>query len=45
MAFVGRTAGMAVSDLKFLPVQKASSVIEALKSWGARCKAQKAAAQ
>nr|WP_315237671.1 regulatory protein GemA [uncultured Albidiferax sp.] len=45
MAFVGRTAGMAVSDLKFLPVQKASTVIEALKSWSNRCKAKKEAAQ
>lgn len=33
MAFVGRTAGTAVTDLKFLPVAQASTVIEALKSW------------
>nr|WP_315206820.1 regulatory protein GemA [uncultured Albidiferax sp.] len=39
LTFVGRTTGMEVSDLKFLPVQKASTVIEALKSWVNRCKA------
>lgn len=33
MAFVARTAGLGVSDLKFLPVAQASTVIEALKSW------------
>lgn len=33
MAFVGRTAGMAVSDLKFLPVREGIKVVEALKSW------------
>lgn len=32
LAFVGRTAGMEVSDVKFLPVREASAVIEALKS-------------
>ena len=31
MAFVGRTAGMGVSHLRFLPVAEASKVIEALK--------------
>lgn len=38
MAFVGRTTGMTVADLKFLPVQQASTVIEALKSWLDRAK-------
>jgi phage gp16-like protein len=33
LAFIGRTAGMAVSDLKFLPPSEASKVIEALKAW------------
>lgn len=33
LAFIGRTAGMAVSDPKFLPVAEASKVIEALKAW------------
>lgn len=32
MAFVGRTAGVQVANLKFLPVTEASKVIEALKS-------------
>lgn len=40
MAFVARTAGMGVSDLKFLPVTQASTVIEALKSWLDRAKKQ-----
>ncbi len=38
LIFVGRTVGMAVADLKFLPVQQASTVIEALKSWLDRAK-------
>ncbi len=38
MAFVGRTAGMGVADLKFLPVAHASTVIEALKAWLDRAK-------
>lgn len=42
MAFVARTAGMTVGDLKFLPVQQASTVIEALKSWLDRAKAKRA---
>ncbi|APW38597.1 hypothetical protein RD110_16485 [Rhodoferax koreense] len=36
MAFVGRTAGMGVADLKFLPTKQASAVIEALKAWHKR---------
>lgn len=32
LAFVGRVAGMGVSDLKFLPTADASNVIEALKA-------------
>ncbi|ABM33489.1 regulatory protein GemA [Paracidovorax citrulli] len=38
LAFVGRTAGMGVADLKFLPVAQASTVIEALKAWLDRAK-------
>ena len=33
LAFVARTTGMGVADVKFLPVAQASVVIEALKSW------------
>lgn len=33
LAFVARTTGMEVADVKFLPVAQASTVIEALKSW------------
>ena len=38
LAFVGRTAGMGVSDVKFLPVAQASTVIEALKAMLDRAK-------
>ncbi len=38
MAFVGRTTGMGVAHLKFLPVRDASKVIEVLKAWLARTK-------
>lgn len=38
LAFIGRTAGMGVSDVKFLPVAQASTVIEALKSMLDRAK-------
>ena len=38
LIFVGRTAGMGVSDVKFLPVAQASTVIEALKSMLDRAK-------
>lgn len=40
-AFIGRTAGMSVSDPKFLPVAEASKVIEALKAWLNRAEADK----
>lgn len=40
LLFVGRTTGMGVSDLKFLPVKEASKAIEALKAWLDRAKAQ-----
>lgn len=33
MAFVGRTTGVEVSDLRFLPVRDASKVTEGLKAW------------
>lgn len=33
MAFVGKSAGMQVTHLKFLPVPQASKTIEALKAW------------
>ncbi len=45
MAFIGRTAGMSVADVKFLPVAQASTVIEALKSWLDRAKRAQAEAQ
>lgn len=32
LAFVGRTTGMCVADVKFLPTREASQVIEALKA-------------
>lgn len=32
LAFVGRTTGMGVADVKFLPTREASQVIEALKA-------------
>ncbi|MFT4195824.1 phage protein GemA/Gp16 family protein [Ottowia sp.] len=32
-AFVSRTTGMGVADVRFLPTAQASTVIEALKSW------------
>jgi phage gp16-like protein len=38
LAFVGRTTGSGVSDLKFLPVRDASKVIEALKAMLDRAK-------
>jgi phage gp16-like protein len=38
LAFVGRSTGMVVSDVKFLPTQDASKVIEALKAMLDRCK-------
>lgn len=38
LAFVGHTTGTGVSDLKFLPVNSASKVIEALKAWLDRAK-------
>ena len=38
MAFVGRTTGTGVSDLKFLPTLEASKVIEALKAMLDRAK-------
>ncbi|CAN5435097.1 hypothetical protein BH10PSE18_BH10PSE18_18640 [soil metagenome] len=41
MAFVGRTAGLEVSHLKFLPVAEASKVIEALKAMLNRADKQK----
>ena len=33
LAFVARTTGMGVDDVRFLPTAQASIVIEALKSW------------
>lgn len=33
LAFVGRTTGTGVADVRFLPPAQASTVIEALKSW------------
>lgn len=33
MVFVGRVTGMSVAHLKFLPVQEAIKVTEALKAW------------
>lgn len=33
LAFVGRVAGVGVSDLRFLPTAQASTVIEGLKAW------------
>ena len=42
LAFVGRTTGTTVSDLKFLPTAQASKVIEALKSMLDRAKRQAA---
>jgi len=42
LAFVARTTGQAVSDVKFLPTLDASTVIEALKSMLDRAKRQKA---
>ncbi|PIG09388.1 uncharacterized protein DUF1018 [Comamonas sp. 26] len=40
LAFVGRTLGAEVSDVKFLPTAQASTVIEALKSMLDRAKRQ-----
>lgn len=45
LAFVGRTAGMSVSDIKFLPTREASTVIEALKSMLDRAKHAQGGAQ
>ncbi|KGH30645.1 hypothetical protein P353_09165 [Comamonas testosteroni] len=42
LAFVSRTTGTTVSDLKFLPTAQASTVIEALKSMLDRAKRQPA---
>lgn len=42
LAFVARTTSMSVADLRFLPVDQASTVIEALKSWLNRAQIRKA---
>lgn len=45
LAFVGRTTGQGVADVKFLPTQDASNVIEALKAMLSRAERAKLQAQ